>query len=115
MNRIEQMQPSIMWVLFMTTCLVHIVTFFILQAISDKFGMYITRPDITLVNGINETVESSHIKKKTKESNDQSETHSAHQVANTHVDASISAPGVNYYKRGKYQQLHETLDVSVFI
>jgi hypothetical protein len=112
MNRIEQMQPSIMWVLFMTTCLVHIFTFFILQAISDKFGMYITRPDITLVKGINETVESSHIKKKTKQSNDQSETHSADQVANTHDEA--SAPGVNHYKRGKYQQLHETFDVSVF-
>jgi len=114
MNRTEHMDPSVMWLLFMMTCLVHIFTFFILQTVADKFSVYIVRPDITLVKGVSQRVESNNIKKKIEASNDQNETHLQFIGPTNQVKASSSALRVNDYNRGQYQQLHETLDVSVF-
>ena len=115
MHRSEQMDPSILWLLFMMTLLVHVFTFFILQVIADKFSIYIVRPDITLANGINETGESSRIKQKLKVPNEKSEQHFT--GLENPIKASDSKMGtlrVNDYNRGQYQELHETLDVSVF-
>ena len=116
MNRLEQMDPSILCVLFMMTLLVHVFTFFILQVIADKFSIYIVRPDITLVNGINESGESNRIKHKLKVPNEQSEQHFSG-LENVPIKANISSMStlrVNDCNRGQYQELHETLDVSVF-
>ena len=91
MNRTEHMDPSVMWLLFMMTCLVHIFTFFILQTVADKFSVYIVRPDITLVKGVCQPAESNNIKKKIEASNDQNETHLQFIGPTNQVKASSSA------------------------
>jgi hypothetical protein len=106
MIRVEQMEPSTGWLLFVLTMIIHACTFFILQSVADRFSTYMLRPHANIVKGVDP------IPKKQAEMHENlpHETHSA-QIRYMLPEFRLPIIGS---KRTEYQQLHETLDVSVF-
>jgi len=98
------MEPSTGWLLFVLTMIIHACTFFILQSIADKFSSYMLRTDLSIVKGV-------PIPKK-----QENLPHGIKSDQNRYMlpDFNIPIGGIGGSKRAEYQQLHETLDVSVF-
>ena len=96
------MEPSTGWLLFVLTMIIHACTFFILQSIADKFSSYMLRTDLSIVKGVNP------IPKK-----QENIPHGIKSDQNRYILPEFRVPIIGS-KRAEYQQLHETLDVSVF-
>lgn len=109
MIRVEQMEPSTGWLLFVLTMIIHACTFFILQSIADKFSSYMLRTDLSIVKGVNPIP-------KNQAGMQENLPHGIKSDQSRYMlpDFNIPIGGIGGSKRGQYQQLHETLDVSVF-
>jgi hypothetical protein len=112
MTRVLPMEPSTAWLLFVLTMVIHVTTFFILQAIADQFKNYISKSDTTIsaVNGVSKPPDSDPTKKNAK-----TVIVSSGKTTNTTSYRDTDKPlKFDYNSRGNYQELHNTLDVSVF-
>ena len=103
MIRVVQMEASMEWLLFVLTTIIYVTTFLVLHLIADRFRDYILHQDTLIVNGFNTATRNdknkNNLNQETLEVNKTGAVHSR-------FDSQV---------RGVYRELHDTLDVSVFI
>jgi hypothetical protein len=107
---IDPMNPMLVWTLFVLTMVLHAVTFFFLQGVSNYFKTYI---EISPVGGNDNMT----IQKKTESgvvvNNNPTQMRTAGCI-NVFNRESVQHSCTDSKSRVYYQPLHETLDVSVF-
>jgi hypothetical protein len=99
MHRPVLMEPRTAWILFVLTMVIHSITFILLQSVADSFKRYMS-PTTGVCSDKTPAVEKSDL----SEPN-----------ATTHVVDNGQGSRSRLMKGGVYyQELHQTLDVSVF-
>jgi len=103
MIRVVPMEVSMEWLLFVLTAIIYVTTFLVLQVIADRFRDYIQHQDTFIVTGSNHAIQ--HDTTKNVTDGDENETGKSSSTS-SHIDSQ---------SRGVYRELHEKLDVSVFM